>query len=176
MPEDRWIAEILAANSLGEPFESGFERDAMICAEYWNPHFDSGPSAPFECISESPRVVVRNFRFGGQFTRRRTAVFDLDVADHRQMVCRRISEFAKQPLPAGRLGERELGTGVDRTHMVLVPRVLRQRQDRSVRPQTKESIESNVGNIHSARVTGHTVGSRTRELDRRKLILTQRPS
>ena len=34
VPEARWIAEILAANSLGEPFESGFERDAFICAEY----------------------------------------------------------------------------------------------------------------------------------------------
>jgi hypothetical protein len=123
VPEARWITEILAANSLGEPFESGFERDAIICAECLNAHFDSGPSAPFERISESLRLLARNFRFGGQFTRRRTAVFDLDVADHRQIVCRRIFEFAKQLLPAGRLGERELGTGVDRTNVVIVPRV-----------------------------------------------------
>jgi hypothetical protein len=143
----------LALNSLREPLESGFQRDAPIRAEHLNPHFNRGASTTFEGIPESLRFLGRRFSRGSQFSRCRATVFDLDTADHRRIFCRRIAEFGKQPLPAGGFRERELGAGVDRTDMVPVSRVRGQREDRPVRTQTKESVKRDLGDIHSARVT-----------------------
>jgi hypothetical protein len=68
-------------------------------------YFNRSASAPFQCISESLRFFGRDFRLSGQFPERRAAIFDLRMPDHRQIICRPIAEFAKQPLPAGRLGK-----------------------------------------------------------------------
>ena len=88
-----------------EHSESGFERNTLICTEYLNMHFNRSASAPFQRISESFRFLGIDFGLSGQFPERRAAVFNLHMPDHRQIICRRIAEFCKQPLPAGRLGE-----------------------------------------------------------------------
>ena len=77
----------LAANSLGEPLESGFERNTLICTEYLNMHFNRSASAPFQRISESLRFLGSDFGLSGQFPERRAAVFNLHMPDHRQ-ICR----------------------------------------------------------------------------------------
>jgi hypothetical protein len=67
--------------------------------------FNRSASAPFQRISESLRFLGSDFGLSGQFPERRAAVFNLHMPDHRQIICRRIAEFCKQPLGAGRLGE-----------------------------------------------------------------------
>ena len=59
------IAEILAARPLGEPLESGFERDFAIGANHFDRHLNGGPPAALKSIPESVRFAGRNAGFGG---------------------------------------------------------------------------------------------------------------
>ncbi|HEX6881477.1 MAG TPA: hypothetical protein VF135_13990, partial [Terriglobales bacterium] len=136
-----------------EPLESGFERGSLICSEYLNADLDRAPPTSFEGISKSVRRIGWDFRSGGQLPTGRTAVANLDVPDHREVVGCCIAEFRKQPLTAGGLSERELRTRMNRPQVILVPTVGGQREDRTFGPQTKESIVRDFGDIHAARLT-----------------------
>ncbi len=118
---------------------------APFAVEQANAHFDDGAATPRECLQKAFRLVRGNVRLGGQFPRCRSPEFDVGMANHRHIAGRIGVEAAAQPLPAGRLGERELSGGVDCPKVILVVRVGGESENCSIGAQAEEPVEGNRG-------------------------------